>query len=102
MRKSIAAVGWRTEGSSLVGLVRLGRLVVVVGALGHHLYDGFKKRLERPCGLAWRGQRGGADQLMANEAIKAVADDDALVAGPPHLAGEAVELRVHPFFPLRC
>jgi hypothetical protein len=96
-----------TEGSSLVCLVCLGRLVVVVGALGHHLCDGTEKRLEsvlsqRPCVLAGGGQGGGVDQLMADETIKAVADDEALVVRLAHLAGKSVKLRAHAVFRLRC
>ncbi len=45
-RISSAAVGRRAEGSSLVGLVHLGRFVVVVRALSHHLCDGIEKSLE--------------------------------------------------------
>src|SRR5579872_1201233 len=59
-------------------------------------------RAQRLCVLAGRRQGGGVDQLMADEAIEAVADDDALVARPAHLAGETVELRVHSVFRLRC
>jgi hypothetical protein len=34
------------DGSCFVDLVRLGRLVVIVRTLGHHLRDGIEKRLE--------------------------------------------------------
>ena len=78
-----AALGRRTEGSSLVGPARFGRLVVVIGAFGHHLRDGIEKRLEpllaqRLRVIAGRGQSGSIDELMADEAIKAVADPAAL------------------------
>src|SRR5579863_5739489 len=38
---------------------------------------------------------------MTDEAIKAVADDDAFVVGLPHLAGEAIQFGVKAVFCLR-
>lgn len=60
----------RTEGSSLIGLVCLGRLFVVVRTLGHYLCDGIEKRLKpllpyRLCVLARRGQGGVMTALIA-------------------------------------